>query len=186
VRYLVLVFILTVVSSASPPAAGATVGVSVRPDGDAIVIEASALLKGNAPTAWRVLTDYDRYSDFIPGLQSSRVVARRGPMITVEQSGYAPLWLLRMPLDITYEITEFPPYRVQSKAAASVLRELNSSYLLTPTACGVRLDYAGRLAPRSALFGRFEQLAVQQSVVREFQALADEIERSSLRCETSC
>jgi ribosome-associated toxin RatA of RatAB toxin-antitoxin module len=160
-------------------AAAADVSVNVRRADDSVFIEASAMLDASPATAWRVLTDYDRYAEFIPGLRSSHVVARDGTRLTVAQSGEAAFWLLRMPLDITYEVTEFPPYRLESNAKASPLRTLDSRYVLTPSASGVRLDYAGRLAPRSAIFGRIEQHAVRQSIVREFQALADEIERSS-------
>lgn len=178
-RRLLLVVILGLAAQWVAPASAAAVDVSIRRDGDAVLIEASATLKADTATAWDVLTDYDRYADFIPGLRASRVTARTGAVVTVEQSGDATVWLFRMPLDVTYEIAEFPPYRLRSRATASVLRTLDSTYVLTPTAAGVRLAYAGRLAPRRALLGRIERFAAQQSVVRDFQALADEIERRS-------
>ncbi len=171
------------------PATGlfaADVNVVVHRTDDTVSIEASALVNADADTAWRVLTDYDRYSDFVPGLRSSRVVARRGDRLTVAQSGDAPLWLLRMPFDITYEVTETPPFRVDSIATASESRVLTSHYLLTPSGNGVRIEYAGNLTPRRAWLGRFEQLAVRQGVIREFQALADEIEHASGRCDVRC
>ncbi|HEX6138543.1 MAG TPA: SRPBCC family protein [Casimicrobiaceae bacterium] len=167
------------VLGAAWPAAAAAVTVRVERDGDDVVIEASALLRTDASTAWRILTDYDRYPDFIPGLHSSRIVARRGDRLTVTQSGDAPLGLLRIPVDITYEVTELPPNRLESTASASPLRAFESSYRLTPTALGVRLDYAGRLTTRSAWLGRIEQAAMQRSVVRDFEALADEMERAA-------
>ena len=71
------------------------------------IIRASVVLNADAATAWRVLTDYDRYTEFIPNLRVSRVVARQGTTVTVEQSGDAALWLFKMPLDITFEIMRF-------------------------------------------------------------------------------
>jgi len=173
------VFALAVFIVVAPPAAAATITVDAERRGATIEIRASAQLKADAATAWRVLTDYDRYPEFIPDLRVSRVVARRGATVTVEQSGDATLWLLRIPLDITFEITEFPPNRLQSRGVAGSLRAISSSYLLTPAAHGVRLDYAGHVAPGFELFGPLEQMAVQQSVARQFQALADEIEQRS-------
>lgn len=172
-----LAFASALFASASAWAVPTTVNVKLEESGDAVVIEASALLRADAATAWRVLTEYDHYSDFIPGVRSSRVVKRQGTRVTVEQTGDAAVWLLQVPLDITYEITEFPPNRIQSQASGSSLSTLTSSYALTPTAQGVRLDYAGYLSPRRALLGKIEEMAVRRSVVREFQALADEIER---------
>jgi hypothetical protein len=62
---------------------------------------------------------------------------------------------------------------------AGSLRALASSYALAGEGSGVRLDYAGRVAPGYAIFGYLEQSAVRRNVARQFQALADEIERRS-------
>jgi len=159
------------------PAEAAEIHVEVHRADDAVVIEASALVDADAGTAWRVLTDYARYADFVPGLRSSQVLSRHGSHLTVTQSGDAPVWLLRMPFEITYEVTEFPPFRVESNGSAESLRRFDSTYLLTPSPGGVRIDYVGHLAPRSALMARIEWMAARQSVVTEFRALAEQIER---------
>ena len=162
-------------------ASAATVDVSVHRVDDTVVIEASALVAADSETAWRVLTDYDHYVDFVPGLKDSHVVSRQGDRLTVAQSGDASFWLLRMPYDVTYEVTEFPPYRVESRATASALRHFESTYVLTPSSRNVRIDYIGHLAPRDALMGRFEQMAARRGIVREFEALVEEIERVAAR-----
>jgi hypothetical protein len=164
----------------SMDAGAATIAVGVRRHGDAVEVEASARLSADLETAWRVLTDYDRYVDFIPDLRVSRVVSRRGGVVDVEQSGYAALWVLRIPLAITFEISEFPPTRLQSRAVGGSLRSLESNYQLTPTADGVRLDYKGLVDSGFALFGTIEERAVEESIARQFQALADAIERRSV------
>jgi hypothetical protein len=161
-------------------AEAAVVSVEVERHADVLVIEASTHLKSDAKTAWRVLTDYDRYGEFIPGVSSSRVVDRRGTRVVVEQSEELALWLLHVPFDVTYAIQEFPPNRVQSRATASALPPLESSYVLTPVASGVRLDYVGRIGRGWLLSGRIGENAVRRDVVRQFTALADEIERESV------
>jgi len=62
---------------------------------------------------------------------------------------------------------------------AGSLRALQSTYALAPEPSGVRLDYVGRVAPGFELFGPIEEAVVRQNVARQFQALADEIERRS-------
>ena len=176
---LVAAFALALGVSAAQPAAAATITISTERHGDTIDVHASVVLNADAATAWRVLTDYDRYTEFIPDLRVSRVVARRDAKVTVEQSGDALLWLFKMPLDVTFEINEIPPNSLQSRAVAGSLRALASSYALTPAASGVRLDYAGRVAPGFELFGSIEQTVVEQNVARQFQALSDEIERKA-------
>jgi len=162
---------------AALPAAAAPVSVRTERRGDAVEIRASAALNADVATAWRVLTDYEGYTRFIPDLRTSRVVARRGGSVTVEQSGDARVWLLRFPLDITFEISESPMHSLHSRAVAGSMRMLESRYLLTPTSSGTRLEYTGRVAPGFEFFGRIEEHAVGENVARRFQALADEIER---------
>ena len=99
-------------------------------------------------------------------------------IVTVEQSGDAALWLFKWPLIITFEINELPPNGPRSRAVAGSMRALASSYTLTTVASGVRLDYEGNIAPGFEFFGDIELVAVRQNVARQFQALADEIERS--------
>jgi hypothetical protein len=41
------------------------------------------------------------------------------------------------------------------------------------------LEYAGRIATGFELFGPIEQLAVEENIARQFQALADAIEQRS-------
>jgi hypothetical protein len=163
----------------SAPLLAASIRVTAQRHGDTIDVNATAFLETDAATAWQVLTDYDHYAEFIPNLRVSRVVARHGPVVTVEQSGDAMFWMFRIPIAIRYQVTESPPNRLQSRATGGSLRALASSYVLTTTQSGMRLDYSGHIAPRFDLLGRIEQMAVRKNIEREFQALADEIERRS-------
>jgi hypothetical protein len=176
-----MAFVAVLALASAQPARAGTVSIEAARDGEAIDICASALLRADAGTAWRVLTDYDHYTDFIPDLQVSRIVARSGEVVTVQQSGAAAFWLFELPLDITFEIQEVPPHVLLSRAVAGSLRGLTSRYALRPVLRGTRLDYAGRVVTGFELPGRLEQTAVQQSVGRQFQALADEIERQGTR-----
>jgi ribosome-associated toxin RatA of RatAB toxin-antitoxin module len=159
---------LALVIAVSQSAVAATITVDAERRGDTIDIRASVVLKADAATAWRVLTDYDRYTEFLPDLRLSRVVARHGATVTVEQSGDAALWIFRMPLDITFEINEVPPISLQSRAVAGSLHALASSYSLTPTRRRTP-DYAGTSRPGSL---RLRADCGQHSVARQFQALA--------------
>jgi ribosome-associated toxin RatA of RatAB toxin-antitoxin module len=170
---------LMLLVAAAPSAGAATITIGAGRRGDTIDIHATAVLNADATTAWHVLTDYNRYTEFIPDLRSSRIVSRHGATVTVEQSGDAALWRVRIPLAITFEITESPPDKLRSRAVAGSLRTLASRYALTPTADGVRLDYVGHIAPGWEIFGQIEQAVVEQNIARQFQALADEIERAS-------
>ena len=92
--------ISAVLACTAAPAAPVTVE-AVR-HGEAIDIRASAQLQADGTTAWRVLTDYARYVDFIPHLRSCQVTARRGAVVTVQQEGEAALWWFKLPVRVTW------------------------------------------------------------------------------------
>lgn len=168
-------FVLAAIGA--PCATAAAISVTLTRQGASVEIAASARLQSDAATAWRVLTDYERYVDFVPDLRVSRIVARGDGMVTVEQEGDATLWWLRVPLEITFEISEFPPSRLHSRAVAGSLRALDSTYVLRPAPTGIQLEYTGRIATGFALLGPVESLAVEENVTRQFRALVDAIER---------
>lgn len=163
------------------PAAAAEVTVDIRPDGDEVVVTASAIVDADVAIAWRVLTDYDRYRDFVPGLRTSRVVAREGTQVTVEQTGVAPLWLLRLPMTVTYHIVESPPTSLRSRAETPGAGLLRSTYALTPvTASGAtRLDYRGALTVAPGPVAPLREAAAERAIVEHFHALTDEMERQA-------
>jgi hypothetical protein len=161
----------------TPRASDRPFDVRIERQGDTLVIAASARLVADPATAWAVLTDYPRYRNFIPGIRASRVVARRGTAVVVEQSDEFALWFLRMPVPVLYEIDEFPPVRLQSRASAPSLPLLSSTFVLERTDAGVRLEYTGYVGPGLPLLGRIEQPALQRTAVRDFEALVNEIER---------
>ena len=181
-RLVVIVLLAALGPALSPPVAAtrragmATIVIAAERQGDTIEIRASAQLQADTDTAWRVLTAYERYPEFIPDLQTSRVVSRRGSTVIVEQSGDARVWLLPVPLNITFEIVESPPQRLYSRAISGSLRALESTYVLTPAARGARLNYVGRVTSGYDFLGPIEFQAVKQNVARQFQALTDEIE----------
>lgn len=168
-----------ILCATAPFAHSASIVITAERRGDTIHIHANTRLQSDTETAWRVLTAYDRYPDFIPDLHASRIVARQGDTVTVEQSGDARLWQVPVPLDITFEIVESPPSGLHSRAISGNLRSMESSYTLTPGERGVSLDYVGHCAPGFEFMGSIELDAVKQNVARQFQALADEIERQS-------
>ena len=77
-----------------PPARGASVAVAVEPaPANGRRLYASVDVAAPAFVVWRALTDYDRLSDFIPGLAENRCLARSGGGATLLQVGEQPLAL---------------------------------------------------------------------------------------------
>jgi len=154
--------------------------VVVEREGRDVTIAADTWIGADAPTAWRVLTDYERYVDFVPGLRESRVLHRHDGHVTVVQSGDVSWLLLHWPLDAVYEIDESPVSGLRSRGTAA-RAVLDSVYALIPEAGGVHLRYRGTLRARDEFLGAFERMAGTHAVARELSALVDEIERQDGR-----
>jgi ribosome-associated toxin RatA of RatAB toxin-antitoxin module len=164
-----------------PAAAADPVRVTARRDGAAVIVEAQARLRAPLHLIWEVLTGYDRYAEFVPDLQSSRVLSRDRDTALVEQRGTAGFFLFRFPLEVQLVVTEVPFERVTCEAVAGNFKELSGVYELFPEAGPdgdfVRFSYRGRLVPAFRLPPLIGLPALRASVERQFGALVREVER---------
>jgi hypothetical protein len=140
------------------------------------VIEAHAMLHADAKTAWGVLTGYEAYARFVPGVTECRVVARAGPRVTVVQAVVG--WWVPWRMEARYDIEEHPPDRVVSQASGTFGR-LASEYRITTAQDGVILAYRGTLTPGTRLLSALARHAARRAISEEFGALAREIERQA-------
>lgn len=95
--------------------------------------------------AWGVLTDYNRWSEFIPDLQICRVISPPGEPIRLEQRGTIP-WLPNFPLVMIALVEEFPPRAIRFQRIAGNIRALVGEWQIqgkTP----VRLIYRATVMP---------------------------------------
>ncbi|MGH8640733.1 MAG: SRPBCC family protein [Burkholderiales bacterium] len=157
-------------------ATAADVSVQATRDGEAVEVEAVADIAVGMARAWQVLTDYNRFSEFVPDLQASRIVSRQGPSIVVEQKGAARFLFFSYPIEVRLAVTEHPRQRIESRAIAGNFRELRSNYTLEPREGGVRLRYQGRLVPDFQL-PLFHTYVLKSNVEATFRAMVEEIER---------
>ncbi|HYL17239.1 MAG TPA: SRPBCC family protein [Burkholderiales bacterium] len=161
----------------SSMSAAADFKVEARRDGDAVMVEARARVRADVETAWDVLTDYDRYAEFIPDLKSSEILARVGDTAIVHQKGEAGFFLFHFPVEVTLSVTERPPTGISSRAISGTFKEMTGAYTLAQDDGGVRLTYSGRLVPEFRLPPLIGTAAVKVAVERQFGALVKEIQR---------
>lgn len=157
-------------------AAAADVSVEATRDGEAVEVEAVAEIAVGLARAWEVLTDYNRFPEFVPDLHESRVVSRQGPSVVVEQKGAARFLFLSYPIEVRLAVREHPQERIESRAVTGNFRELRSVYTLEPREGGVRLRYHGRLVPDFQL-PLFHTYVLKSNVEATFRAMVEEIER---------
>jgi ribosome-associated toxin RatA of RatAB toxin-antitoxin module len=165
------------------PATGQAAEISVQTTrhGDSFEVEATAEIEADVVDAWKVLTDYDRLAEFIPGMQESRVVSRDGFNVVIDQRGEASLLFFTFPMRVRLAIEEFPNERIVSNAIAGNFKELHGVYHLQARDAGLRLRYEGKFTPDFGVPPLIGTLVVRSTVERRFSAMVREIEKTRRR-----
>ncbi len=164
----------------SPTAAQDNVRFDVQAQRNGALIEVRALALVNAPLSivWSTLTDYERLPEFIPGLASSRVIARDGSRVTVAQTGQARFLFLTVPIVVTLESTERPPHVVEVRRIAGTLRYLRGRYEAIPVSGQqVQLRWTGSISPEAELPPLINTALTRLSIEEQFAGMVREIER---------
>jgi ribosome-associated toxin RatA of RatAB toxin-antitoxin module len=155
----------------------AEISVQTTRHGDSFEINASAEIEVSVADAWKVLTDYDRLAEFIPGMLESRVVSRDGSNVVVDQRGETSLLFLTFPMRVRLAIEEQPYVRIASIAIAGNFKELTGVYLLQAKDAGMRLRYEGKFTPDFGFPPLLGTLIVRNTAEKRFSAMVYEIEK---------
>lgn len=151
--------------------------IDVSREGEFVSVKASVEVDADMGIAWEVLTDYDHLARFIPDMKSSRVVKRDGSSVVVEQKGEFGFLFFSKDIDVTLAVSEQPPRRIDARAIAGNLKDLEASYELKGSAGGMQLGYTGRFVPDFFLPPLIGMPLVRRSLERRLRAMVDEIER---------
>ena len=161
--------------------AGTASGFSVvaEPIGSAVGINARATLSAPYELIWTTLTDYNGLSGFIPGMHSSKVVAKRGPTAIVEQRGEAGFLIFMRDINVVVASTEYPPERIEIRIIRGNLKQLSGHYQVDR---GDREDvwvlrWVGQIEPELSLPRFLGVPLIRSSIEDQFRGMVDEIER---------
>lgn len=99
----------------------------------------------NRELAWSVLTDYSRWPEFVPDLLVSRVIARQGETVRLEQRGHFPA-LPNLPLVMILSVEESPPTLIRLQRVAGNVRSLAGEWQIQGKG-PVRLIYRANVEP---------------------------------------
>jgi carbon monoxide dehydrogenase subunit G len=158
--------------------AAAVIDVKTSHAGDLVEVRAHASIAAPLDVVWGTLTDYERLPQFIPGLKTSKVIARNGATTTVQQSGEARFFFLSVPIDVTLESTESPP-TIEVRRVSGNLKHLQGRYETEVSADGaqVQLRWVGSVAPENGLPPLVGEAMMRRSIRQQFTGMVREIER---------
>lgn len=179
-RHCLLLALLQLWAHAAECHAADDISIHAERQGDLVSIEARALLSAPLPLIWATLTDYDRLQRFVPGIQLSRVLERRGPTTIVKQLGEAGLLFFRKPIDVVVESLEKPPYEIEIRVLSGNLKRLDGRYQIEPdarTPGNFVLRWFGVIEPQDGLPPIIGVPILRLNIGEQFRGMVREIER---------
>lgn len=131
--------------------------------------------------ALAVLTDFDHMAEFMPGLNSSRILARDGNVYRVAQQGRAQFGPVGFSYESERRIEVVDSTRILARALSGSAKRMASEMQLHPVAGGTRLEYRIEIVPASWLPGVVGRSFFRSELAEQFSALEREMLRRQPR-----
>ena len=98
---------------------------------------------------WNSLTDYDNLSRTLPKVVASRVVARNGNEIILEQTGRTGIFFFEKTVNFRLKVTEKDPQRIEFQQESGDFSVYRGAWILEPApkGNGTLLTYEAELKP---------------------------------------
>ena len=90
------------------------------------------LADASVDSAWRVLTDYDNFAEFLPGVADSKLVESEGDRKVFEQINKIKTFIFSTEAEVKIEVTESYPQKIVFQAIDGDLETMNGEWLVEP------------------------------------------------------
>lgn len=144
-------------------------------------ISASGFARASQEQTWRVLTDYDRLTEFVPDLETSTLISRAGEEVIVKQRSKAGFLFLSQTIHLVVRIIERPYSGIDVALVSGDMRQYSAQWQLAPATHdgidGTRIIYTATMEPDFFAPPLFTRPMVNASVKRTIEAVVAEIER---------
>jgi len=149
--------------------------VNVQRNGQVFEIQSVSRVLAGADVAWTVLTDYEGYVNFVPGMTQSRRLD--GQPIRIEQRGEFGVLFIRMAVNVTLEVVEDPLSEIRFRALEGNVRSLNTTVKLRSDGAHVVVIYQSVIEPDFWVPPLIGTPLMRAAIRRKLEAVANEIER---------
>ncbi len=153
------------------------VHVKVQRHGESIVMDVEATVAAPVSDAWAVFTDYDHMSTFISNIKQSRVLARNGNTLEVEQTGQTRVAFLHFGFAAVRAVELVPMQEIRSSLVSGDFKSYSSTTRITATPTGVTISHHGEYVPKSWLPPLIGPAVVESETRKQYREFIAEIER---------
>jgi carbon monoxide dehydrogenase subunit G len=167
-----LLFAATAAGAQSPIR---SIDVSEKDDG----YVAELVMFAPVPTsvAWDVLTDFDKMAGWVPNVRESKVLARDGNTLEIEQRGVAKFGVASFPYVSTRKMVLDPPKTVLATQMKGSMKRLQSLMKVSAEGSGTQLNYRLELVPAGLAALALSKDFLKHELTEQFTAIVGEMVR---------
>jgi ribosome-associated toxin RatA of RatAB toxin-antitoxin module len=142
-------------------------------------ITSSGTVAATPAVVWRILTDYNHLADYLPNLNSTRVVSRDGDTIIVEQLGTARFLFFSHAIRLVVQVHERAPDRIDISLVDGDMKVYRATWQLSAVAgaAGTRVDYNATIEPKFDVPGIVGTNVVRKDIAKMMAAVFVRLER---------
>lgn len=153
--------------------------VTVSRSGNVFEVTSQSRIHASREIAWAVLTGYDGYPDFVPGMKSSRYLSQ--DPLRIEQSGVFGVLFLRKRIQSTLDVQQLPMSEIRLVSVKGNLRKLHTNIRISVNDNQVVLDYHSVIEPDFWVPPFIGTPLVRAAIREKLTAVALEIEKRAAR-----
>jgi ribosome-associated toxin RatA of RatAB toxin-antitoxin module len=136
-------------------------------------VDATGTVAASPAAVWRVLTNYERMSEFVPDMESCKVLSRNGNEVILEQFGVARFLFMTKTIHLIVRVTENGPNSIDIALISGDMKHYESHWELIPIpeTGGTRVVYSGRMVPNFYVPGLIGAKIVRSDIERMMGAV---------------
>jgi hypothetical protein len=175
----ILFLFAVLAANAAPIAPPEDIAVTVRRDGDAVLVNVDCPVRAPRAIAWSVLTDYDHMAEFVTNLQLSKVQGREGDTLQVYQSGRAQRGLISVSFENLREIRLVPQQEIRSRMISGTLKSSEFTTRIVDDGSELHVLNGGRFVPNVWVPPLIGPALIEAETRKQFEEIRAEILRRS-------
>jgi ribosome-associated toxin RatA of RatAB toxin-antitoxin module len=136
-------------------------------------VESSGTVQAAPAAVWKILTNYERMNEFVPDLESCKVLSRNGNEAIVEQFGTARFLFMERSIHLVVRATETPMSTIDIALISGDMKHYESHWELVPVpeTGGTRILYSGKLIPNFYVPGMLGAKMIKADISRMMAAV---------------
>ena len=142
-------------------------------------VDATGTVAAPLPKVWRILTGYDRMAEFVPDMESSKVLSRNGGEVIIEQFGVARFLFMSRTIHLIVRAVEQPMSSIDISLISGDMKHYESRWELVPVpeTGGTKIIYHGKLLPNFYVPSLLGSKMVRSDIERMMNAVLARLDR---------